>query len=161
VAEDPASKSWLLAVARRAAPHPWGDRFRDAAARQDRQALPALAAEALRDGAAGLGEFSPQALAALGRLLRDSGQAGPLRRAAQRGYPDDFWVNLDLANALCDAKRPEEAVGYNRVAVGLRPEAVAGHNNLGIALQQAKDLEGAIAEFRTVNELDPGLPFAH
>src|SRR5262249_8528598 len=60
VAEE--SRSWLLAVARRAAPDPWGDQLRDPAVWRDPRALQTLADEALRDDGAKLGELSPQVL---------------------------------------------------------------------------------------------------
>jgi len=161
-AKEPESQSWLLDVARRADPDPWGDRFRDPAVWRDRQALQALADEALRDDGAKLGELSPQVLYSLGwRLRHGGGDAVPLMRAAQRRYPSDFWINLDLANALRNAKKVEEAVSYDRVAVALRPDAGAAHNNLGRTLIGMKDLDGAIAEYRKAIDLDPKNANAH
>jgi serine/threonine-protein kinase len=147
VADEP-PRSWLLAVARRAAPDPWADRFRDPAAWQDRPALRALAEDALRDGEAKLGQLSPQVLSALGALLGGDAEGVRLLRAAQRRYPDDFWLNLYLGNSLHYAKQDEEAVGYYRVAVALRPDATAAHNDLGRALAVVKDVDGAIAVYR-------------
>jgi tetratricopeptide (TPR) repeat protein len=157
-----ATHSWLLEVARQADPDPWRDRLREAARWHDRQALQALADEALADGGARLDQLSPQALESLGQRLKASGaDAVPLLRAAQRRYPSDFWVSLALGNALHDAKRDEEAVGFNRVAVALRPDAGAAHNNLGVTLSDTGDMDGAVAEFRKAIELDPKLAFAH
>jgi tetratricopeptide (TPR) repeat protein len=155
VAEEARSVAWLLGVARRADPDPWRDRFHDPAVRQDRRALQALADEALRDDGAKLDELSPQVLGSLGALLGGGADAVPLLRAAQRRYPDDFWLGLKLGNALSIAKQGEEAVGYFRVAVALRPDAAAAHSNLGVTLAEKKDLAGAIAEFRTATHLDP------
>src|SRR5262249_32144855 len=91
------ARAWPPGVARRAGPDPRGDRFRDPAVWQDGQALRALADEALRDDAAKLNELSPQVLDTLGALLRDRGaDPVPLLRAAQRRYPNDFWLNLQL-----------------------------------------------------------------
>jgi tetratricopeptide (TPR) repeat protein len=160
-ANERGSRPWLLGVARRAAPDAWGDRFRDPAVWRDHRALQALAYEALRDNGAKLGEVSPQALAALGLLLGGGADAVPLLRAAQRRYPDDFWLSLHLSNALGHAKRMEEALGLCQVAVALRPDAAAAHNNLGIALARQKDLDGAAAEFKKAIELDPRLANAH
>jgi tetratricopeptide (TPR) repeat protein len=157
---DAQSLAWLLGVARRADPDPWRDRFRDPAVWRDRQKLRALADDALRGGGDKLGELSPQLLAALGGLLGGA-EAVPLLRAAQRRYPNDFWLSLDLGNALHKAKQKEEALGYWRVAVALRPDAAAAHNNLGNALADKKDLEGAIAAYRAAIALDPKLAYAH
>jgi serine/threonine protein kinase/Flp pilus assembly protein TadD len=159
-APEPESKLWVLGVARKADPDPWRDNFRDPAVWRDRQAIRALAEEALRDGGAKLGEMSPQLLELLGRLLGSGAEAVPLLRAAQRRYPNDFWLNLDLGSALRQAKQYGEE-GYNRVAVALRPDAAAAHNNLGSALHDKKDLEAAIAEFHKAIELDPELANAH
>jgi tetratricopeptide (TPR) repeat protein len=163
VVAEPGAESWLLGVARRAAPDPWGDRFRDPAVwrDRDRQALRALADEALRDGGAKLGELSPQMLTALGALLGGGADAVPLLRAAQRRYPGDFWLSMELGNALCRAKQEGEALGYFLVAVALRPDAAAARNNLGGALADNKDLDGAIAAFRQAIELDPKLASPH
>jgi serine/threonine-protein kinase len=153
-AADPALNAWLLKVARLAAPNPWGDRFRDPAVWHDRQALRALADEVLRDDGK-LGELSPQLLCSLGMRLGGRAGAVPLLRAAQRHYPGDFWLNLDLGNSLYHTNRHGEAVGYYRVAVALRPDSTPAHNNLGIALEHTKDLDGAMAEYRRAIDLDP------
>jgi tetratricopeptide (TPR) repeat protein len=154
------SLAWLLGVARRADPDEWRDRLRDLAVWRDPRALRALAEEALRDGGAKLGELSPQVLGALGVLLGGA-EAVPLLRAAQRRYPNDFWLSFDLGNALRQAKQDEEALGYYRVAVALRPDAPVAHNNLGAALRDHKDVDGAIAECRTAIALDPKYAPAH
>jgi serine/threonine-protein kinase len=161
VTGEPESRSWLLGVARRADRDRWGDRFRDPAVWQDRQALQALAEDALQDDGAKLDELSPQVLVALAWRLGGEADAMPLLRTAQRRYPSDFWLSLGLGNALYRTKRWEKAVGYFRVAVALRPEAAAAHNNLGNALADTKDLDGAVAEFRTALVLDPKNAIAH
>jgi serine/threonine-protein kinase len=158
----PEARAWLLGVARRASPDPWGDRFRDPALWGDRQALRALADDALRNDGSRLGELSPQVLEALGWLLIGNGaEAVPLLRAAQSRYPNDFWLSLALGIAFHKAKQDAEAVGYYRVAVALRPDAAAAHHNLGAALHDKGDLEGAIAEYRTAIALEPGLANVH
>jgi tetratricopeptide (TPR) repeat protein/serine/threonine protein kinase len=162
VAQDPKSRDWALGVARRAAPDPWGDRFREPALWRDRKALQDLADEALRDDGAMLSKLSPQALELLGALLyRNGGTLEPLLRAAQRRYPNDFWLSLMLGNVLENAKRFAEAAGYHGVAVALRPDAAAAHTNLGNVLRDLKDLDGAIAECRKAIDLDPKLAGAH
>jgi tetratricopeptide (TPR) repeat protein len=160
-AADPQARSWLLGVARRAAPDSWGDRFRDPAVWQDRQALRALAEDALRDDGAKLSELSPHVLKSLGSRLGGGAEAVPLLRAAQRHYPSDFWLSLDLGSALYRAEQAEEAAGYFRVAVALRPDASAAHNNLGLALAARKDVDGAVAAYRRALDLDPKHAKAH
>jgi serine/threonine-protein kinase len=155
------SRSWLLGVARRADPNPWRDRFRDPAAWRDRQALRALADEALREDGAKLNELSPQLLRLIGWLLGGGAEAVPLLRVAQRRYPSDFWLSHALGHALLAAKQNEEALGYFRVAVALRPDAVAALTDLGVALYYNGDLDRAIAEYHKAIELDPKLAVAH
>jgi serine/threonine-protein kinase len=160
-AGDP-EMDWLLAVARRADPDPsWRDRFRDKATWWNVGALRDLADEALRDDGAKLGAISPHLLVSLGQLLDREPQAVRLLRAAQRRYPNDFWLNVQLGIALRKAKQPEEAVGYYRAAVALRPDASAVHNNLGNALRDKGDADGAIAAYHTALDLDSQFAVAH
>jgi serine/threonine-protein kinase len=161
IAREAKDKSWLLAVARSAAPDPWGDRFRDLAVWNNPQELQALADDALRDDGAKLSQLSPQLLTALGRRLDDRVGAVPLLRAAQRRYPSDFWLNYFLGWTLATAKQSEEAACYYRVAVALRPDAGVAHAGLGYALHDQKELAGAIAEFKKAIELDPKFAIAH
>jgi serine/threonine-protein kinase len=148
------SRTWLLGVARLADPDPWRDRFRDPAVRGDHKALRALADEALRDDGKELGQLSPQALDALGELLGRGADAVPLLRAAQRRYPDDFWLSLHLGSALERTNHYDEALGYCLVAVALRSDSSGARNNLGIALAEQGDMDGAAAELRRAIDLD-------
>ena len=118
ITEDQARRAWLLAVARRADPHPVRDRLRRPELWQDGPALARLVREL------GVDELSPQLATALGRvLLMTGGDAVPLLTAAQARYPQDFWLNFDLGVALSAARRHDEALGFFRAALALRPEA--------------------------------------
>jgi serine/threonine-protein kinase len=155
VTADAARRRWLLAVARRADPDPWADRFRTAAAWDDAGVLKRLAREAP------VGRLSPQLLAALANVLTwRGGDAVPLLRAAAERYPDDFWISFHLGNALHSAKRWEEAVGFYRAARALRPTAAAVHNNLGNPLQELGRLDDATTAYRRALRLDPNLSYA-
>jgi Flp pilus assembly protein TadD len=161
MATDPKRVEWLLRVARQADPDDWRDRFRDSKVRGDRSAVESLAKELLKDEAK-LRAQSPQLLAALGNAL--GGQRGdvvPLLTAAQRRYPDDFWLNFHLGNALLDAKKWEEAAGCYRAALAVRPETSAVYNNLGHALHSMGQLDEAIAVYRKAIEIDPKNLKAH
>jgi tetratricopeptide (TPR) repeat protein/tRNA A-37 threonylcarbamoyl transferase component Bud32 len=148
-------RAWLLAVARRADPDPWRDRFRDPKVWQDRAALEQLAR------AAKVEQLSPYLLTNLGiALLVKEADAVPLLQAAQRHYPQDFWLTFHLGNALLKAKKPEPAIGYYRGALALRPEA-AVYNNLGNALSDTDRLEEATANYRQALALDPRFVHAH
>jgi serine/threonine-protein kinase len=77
----------------------------------------------------------------------------------QREYPDDFWANFALGNALLD-QHPGDALAYFRAAHALRPQAVAVHNNLFLALRavgrgaQGIDL---LERALRISPRDPGL----
>src|SRR5262249_19882298 len=102
-------------------------------------------------------------------------QMALLRRAQQR-YPDDFWVNVDLAIALYASVFPtgedrpareeelpalHEAIRFHTAALALRPQSPLVHHNLGVALYANKDPDGAIACYRKALALDPQLGPAH
>jgi tetratricopeptide (TPR) repeat protein len=149
-------RAWLLAVARRADPDPWRDRFRDPALWNDRAALQRLARQAP------VAQLSPQLLTSLGMALGQSGaDAVPLLTAAQERHPEDFWLNVNLGNALVRAKKSNEAIGYYRAAMALRPRTGPLYNNLGNALQASGRPEQAIAAYRKAIELRADFPGAH
>ena len=64
-------------------------------------------------------------------------------------------AHYNLANALAQAGRPEEAVGEFAAAVKLQPNEAALHNELGIALAETGRLPEAIAEFREALRIKP------
>jgi tetratricopeptide (TPR) repeat protein len=154
--KEPERRSWLLAVARAADPDPWRDRFRDAKVWRDRVALERLAREAK------VSELSPQVLTVLGVLLTNSGaDAVTLLTAALRRDPSDFWLHFQLAHALDDAKRWDDAIGYYRAGLALRPRSSAVYNNLGNALRETGRVDEAIAEYKMAIEIDPKDTLAH
>jgi tetratricopeptide (TPR) repeat protein len=153
---DRRRRAWLLAVARQADPDAGRNRLRDPRRWQDRAALERLARRA--QGA----PWSPQSLIMLASvLMKAGGDALPLLTAAQRRYPQDFWLNFGLGNALRDGKRAGEAVGYYRAALALRPNATAVYTNLGAALEARGELDGASACYEKALALDPRNAVAH
>jgi tetratricopeptide (TPR) repeat protein len=153
---DHRRRAWLLEVARRAEPGDWGDRFRDPAVWEKQAALEQLARKAT------VAELSPQLLTALGRALQRTGaDPVPLLTAAQERHPTDFWLNFHLGDALFDAKREEEAVGYYRAALAVRPGTSTVYNNLGNALARKGRLDDAIRAYRRAIALDPNHAKAH
>jgi serine/threonine-protein kinase len=159
--EDQTRRTWLLAVARRADPDPWRDYFRDLLGSRDRGGLEALANGLLAD-AQRFARQTPQRLAALGKALdRMQADAVPLLSAAQARYPGDFWLNLELGNALYAAKEGDEAISFYRAAAAVRPSAVAVHNNLGLALADKGQLNAAMREYGAALALDPTFALAH
>jgi serine/threonine-protein kinase len=149
---DPGRRAWLMAVARRADPHPWRDRLRDPALWQDRKRLEALAAGPK------VQDLSPHTAVALAWRL-GPGPGSNLLRQVQRRHPADFWVNFTLGSLL---SLSEEGTGYLRAAVALRPGASTAHSNLGTSLWHVKrDYYGAIACFERALALDPRHAPAH
>ena len=63
-------------------------------------------------------------------------------------------VHRNLAKALIDAGRPEEALAASRIAVEQRPGSAAAHSTLGTALLGLNRLDEAAESFRRAVELD-------
>jgi serine/threonine protein kinase len=145
----------LLQVARAADPDVWRTRLREALEREDGGDLVELASQ---DEAAH--QLSPTVMR-LFHALRFQGnlvEAMTLLRRAQRRHPDDFWINLELADLLraSGASGQKEAIAFVRVAVALRPECCRPHYTLGAALFDQGDWDGAIAEFQDALRLEEG-----
>ncbi len=94
-------------------------------------------------------ELPPASILQLAIALREAGEPAAavslLESAAQR-FPDDVWINYNLAELLAALPtRREEAVRYYTAARALRPETA---HNLGHLLDQMGQGEDAIATFR-------------
>ena len=155
-ATDRDQQACVLAVVRQADPDPWRDRVRDPATWDDPAALRELA-----DRAPVAGQ-SPQLLAVLGARLRAKklDAVGFLERVAS-AYPGDFWVNVEMGNALCDRSNWGEAIGYYRTALALRPETVSLRYVLGDLYLAHQRWDGAIAEYEQAGRLDPENAWRH
>jgi serine/threonine-protein kinase len=146
----PSRRRWLLEVVRRADPDPTRDRLRQPALWEDRIKLARLVQEL------SAADVSAQLATALGRVARSRGvSAVPLLTAAQARFPQDFWLNFELGWQLSEAKRSDEAIGYDRVALALRPEAGLTHNNLGCALFAVGRLDEAIDQLQQAARIEP------
>jgi tetratricopeptide (TPR) repeat protein/tRNA A-37 threonylcarbamoyl transferase component Bud32 len=162
--QDPEERARLLTAARRADPHPWRNRFRDPKVWQDQKALRRLADEAP------LKELSPFTLAILASSLARTGddQEAVLRRAQQQ-YPDDFWLNFDLALLLANRPRSgeakqlalTEAVGFYRAAVAARPRSSLAYANLGGALWRLGKHDEVETVCRAALRLQRDNPYAY
>jgi serine/threonine-protein kinase len=130
IAQDPARRTWLLAVARAADPDPSRDRLRQPELWRNGPGLSKLVPELHVD------ELSPQLLTALGRVLvQNGGEAVPLLSAAQAFYPQDFWVNYELGWALRQSGRSDEALSFFRAALALRPESSLAKDSIRVTLR--------------------------
>jgi serine/threonine-protein kinase len=153
-----ARQAWLLEIARRADPHEGRNRLRDPQAWTDPEGTSRLVA----DGTVSVSDLTAPLLRRV--AYTPSGVEGGgvrLLAEAQRLHPDDFWINLDVANALVNTRKPEQAVGYYRAALALRPGTATVHLGLGTLLGSIGQVDDAIAECRRAVELDPNYGLAH
>jgi tetratricopeptide (TPR) repeat protein len=94
--------------------------------------------------------------------VRTSGRdAVPLLTAAQARFPQDFWLNLELAHALPVAHRPDEALGFLRAALALRPQSSVTYCGLGWVLHYMGRVDEAIDHYHQAIRLDPNYTVAH
>ncbi len=157
ITQDDTRRAWLLAIARDADPDPSGDHLRRPELWQDGPELANLAHECRVE------ELSPQLLTALGRVLNRAGGASalPLLSAAQAIFPDDFWLNFELASAWNESGRNDEALGFYRAALALRPEASSAHQALALNLTDMGRLNEAIGHYEKALAIDPTFALAH
>jgi serine/threonine-protein kinase len=144
-----------LAVARAADSDAYRNRLRALVERPDIRkqgaALKALAHDRQ------VAELPPASILQLASALREAGEPDAaislLESSAQR-YPDDVWINYNLAQVLAMIPtRREEAVRYYTAARALRPESA---HNLGHLLEEMGRGDDAIATFRALVNVRPG-----
>jgi serine/threonine protein kinase/Flp pilus assembly protein TadD len=152
----PRGKDWkeLLEIARAADPDPWRDRFRKAVLDGDRKALVELAETAP------LASLPVETVDRLGDALLGKAtlkEAVAFLRKGQRFHPQDYWINVNLANSLMQMgpQHREEAIRHYTAAVALRPKTALSHFNLGNALEARGQLDEAVACYRKSLELNP------
>jgi tetratricopeptide (TPR) repeat protein/tRNA A-37 threonylcarbamoyl transferase component Bud32 len=165
-------RDWLTEVLSRADGDPWRQKVRQAEAAQQWTTLEELA------GGVDVTRQHPAFLVWLARVL--PAKARPTRlqllRRTQQQYPEDFWVNFELAWTLYNSASPtwrmgtqreediallDESIQFYRAAAALLPSCAAVHNNLGIALRNRKNVEGAIFCFRKALERNPRYTLAY
>jgi tetratricopeptide (TPR) repeat protein len=154
--EQPATR-WKhpLAVARAADSDAHRNRLRALVERPDSRKQGAALRALSQDRQ--VAELPPASILQLASALREAGEHAAavslLESAAQR-YPDDVWINYNLAEVLASfPARREEAVRYYTAARALRPETA---HNLGHLLDQMGRGEDAIATFRALVKVRPG-----
>jgi serine/threonine-protein kinase len=158
--DDRATMGRVLAVARRADPDDWRNRFRDLLARPDRAALEELA------GRPEAGDLPPATAALLADALARAGavpRAVAVLRRAQQSHPADFWLNHELAFYLMtlEPAPDEEALGFYRAALALQPDSPGTHYNLGNALSPLGRPDEAEAAYRRAIELQADYSYPH
>jgi Flp pilus assembly protein TadD/serine/threonine protein kinase len=152
--------SQRLATARVADPDRWRNRLRDALEGTNPNALKlAAAADQAED-------WPAPTLVLLGRfakLTASSEQGVAVLRRAQQRHPDDFWINVTLADLLGESRPPhlDETIRFCSIAVALRRQSPAAHINLGVALQDKGQLDEAISEYLEAIRLKEADALAH
>jgi serine/threonine-protein kinase len=156
-ASDRDQQAWVLAVVKRADPDPsWRDRVRDPATWDNPEALRDLAARAP------VADQSPHLLAVLGARLRARKlDAVSLLTRVVSAYPADFWVNIEMGNALYDQSKAVEAVGYYRTALALRPQTAFLRYALGGLYLSLNRWDDSIAEYEQAVRMDPDNAWCH
>jgi serine/threonine protein kinase/Flp pilus assembly protein TadD len=155
----------LVAIARQIEPNTSRQQLRDMVLNKDNTAIEQLLRSMRPE------ELPKATLVLVGRQVARRVQASgkptgamlEFLRRGQRRFPDEFWINNQLAFALTKVQPPrlEEAIGFYRAAVALRPLSPGAHVNLGIALNNKGDTEGAIAEHRAAIRLKHDYAGAH
>ncbi len=149
---------WVLRVAELSDPDPlnFRDRARNPKMWQSRQELSKLAA------------MIPVAKEPVSFLVSLGEQLGARDLAAisfmvkvQNKNPDDFWINLLLADAMNEKSRLPEAIGYYRAALAVRPHSTIVSNHLGDLFMNAGSYNEAIEQFTREIEVDPTAAVAY
>jgi serine/threonine-protein kinase len=150
-------QDWVLAVVNQAdEPDPWRLRVRNPRTWKDGEALKQLA-----DAARVRGQ-SPQLLVVLGARLRARKlDAVPFLARVASAYPADFWVNIEMGNALLERSNPVEAMGYYRTALALRPETVSLHHALGDVYLTLRRWDASVAQYEQAIHLAPENALCH
>jgi serine/threonine protein kinase/Flp pilus assembly protein TadD len=142
----------LLQIARLADPNSWRNRLRDAVELGDEAALVNLAKDKE------VTEQPPATITLLAKALVARRKQVPaaieLLKQAQWRHPNDFWINIELANCLrfVHPQRTEEAIVFRHVAVALRPDIFMAYNHLATALAaDGQFREAEIAQQKAVS----------
>jgi serine/threonine-protein kinase len=160
VKSDDPGRQRLIAIARAADSDEWRNQCRDAFVRHD---LPTMRILALSGKAT---TQPPTTLYLLGRALYtlgDNKAALALLRRAQRRYPDDFWINEQLAGSLWAQEPPQldDACRYFTAALSVRPQSQLTRVNLGGVLNEKGAHDEAIALLQDTIALNPNISGAH
>jgi tetratricopeptide (TPR) repeat protein len=155
---DESNPRWkaLVAIARELDRDPLQDRFRAAWGRPMTADLPAelqRLAESL--DVTTQPPATLRALALTFERVRLADAALQLLERSQDAHPNDFFLNLALANLYYQRQEYAKAHAYLSVAVALRPDSSMARNNLGLVLGDQGEVDEAIACLQKAIELDP------
>ncbi len=74
--------------------------------------------------------------------------------AHESAHPSDFWLNLELADAMEHQKDYIGMVRYYTAAVSIRPNSSMARYNLGIAFEHLERIDEAVASYSKAVEID-------
>jgi len=150
---------WVEEVVTAADHDPWRQRLRGMLRTRDQRELQRLADEVV------VARQPPWTLMLLGMLLRSGGlpqQGLELMRRAQEKYPDDFWVNYELAWQLDqDPDKTDDPVRFYRVAAALRPDSPLVRLTLANSLTLRGEVDKAITVLREAADRSPNVAVLH
>lgn len=151
---DDSERARLLSLAREVDADTWQRRFRDPDLWYDIAALRQLVADAR-----GVQPAPPVHQLVITALclsnLGDNGTALQILQDAQLRNPSDFWLNIEMGNALNRAGRRAEAAQYFRTAVALRPTHYVALTALGSTLIKNNMSESAIDPLKRAVAIEP------
>jgi len=93
--------------------------------------------------------------------LGEFGKSIDLYLQILRGRTDDPVLHYEVAGALTQAGRIDDAMEHYRASVKLKPDYAAAHSDLGQLLSNLDRLDEAIAHYRKAIEVDPSMFSAH
>ena len=147
---SPSEGRRLWAIAERADANAWRRQLFGAYLRADFTLARRLADEAK------VVDLSPDSIALLALALKMANapeRAIALLQEGRQHYPNDFWLNFELAVAL--SGQSAEALRFFTVAQALRPNSVLVLYNLGVTLQEQGKWPEATAAYREAVRLKP------
>jgi tetratricopeptide (TPR) repeat protein len=146
--------SRLLQAARAADTNEFHNQVRLAVEQADRAALKSISKdERITD----LLPATLDLLAIAVRWLGTPDDTLALLHKAQRRYPDDYWINTDLAR---QASHPDK-LRFFTAALALRPQSPNANIHVAYALMQMGRYDEAVPIFKHGIELAPGYAHAH
>jgi serine/threonine-protein kinase len=156
-----ARQEWILTIARKADENESRNRLRHAEVWEEVQQKNPVALKGLIDNA-NAAELTPHLAATLMLVVRvGNGDPAAFLTSVVQRFPQDFWLNEQLANALSDSQRWAEALSYYRAALALRPDLSVAYDGVSVGLRGLKRIDEAIDQLRQALRIDPGDLYAH
>ncbi len=155
---DPKVQRWVVEVAQNADRDPtgWRNNARDVVLRHANESLVQIT-----EAAPIANQSVPLLLALADHMKSVSVDPIPFLQRIQQAHPSDFWVNLQLAEAMMERNELTEAIRFYQAAVALRPQVGAVYDNLGLALAMSGRMDEADEQFRKAASIDPAAVAAH